>query len=110
MVSDISNAINKSKAKKVYVMQVMTQYAETHGFKAENFVSWINRYVNLDYILMNATKPSDEKLKSYAKENKFYVEPLEGKNKSYIRADLIDERVVLRHDSKKLANAIYNLS
>jgi len=109
MVPGVKEAIKKSKAKKVYVMQVMTQYAETHGFKAENFVSWINKYVDVDYILMNTLKPSDEKLKAYTKENKFYVEPLAGENKKYIRAELISETNIVRHDSKKLAETIYEL-
>lgn len=115
LVPGVANAIKKSKAKKVYVMQVMTQYAETHGFKAENFISWLSKYVNLDYVLMNTTKPSKEKLNAYAKENKFFVDSAEGNiknsdnNNMYMRADLVDERVVLRHDSKKLAQAIYNL-
>ncbi|MDD4983577.1 MAG: uridine diphosphate-N-acetylglucosamine-binding protein YvcK [Candidatus ainarchaeum sp.] len=109
LVNDIVKEIKKSKAKKVYVMNVMTQYPETHGFKALDFIAGIKKYFDPDYILMNNTKVSGDKLKNYAAEKKFFVEPLQTQDKKYICADLINDRVAIRHDSKKLAEAIYRL-
>jgi len=109
LVNDIVKEIKKSKAKKVYVMNVMTQYPETHGFKALDFVAEIKKYFDPDYILMNSTKVSEDKLKNYVAEKKFFVEPIVTKDPKYISADLINERVAIRHDSKKLAGTIYKL-
>ncbi|PIU02517.1 MAG: hypothetical protein COT55_03095 [Candidatus Diapherotrites archaeon CG09_land_8_20_14_0_10_32_12] len=109
LVNDIVKEIKKSKAKKVYVMNVMTQYPETHGFKAIDFINTIKNYFNPDYIFMNNTKVSDDKLKNYATERKFFVEPLITKDPKYVVKDLINDRVAIRHDSKKLAEEIYKL-
>ncbi len=110
LVNDIVKEIKKSRAKKVYVMNVMTQYPETHGFKAIDFIAVIKNYFNPDYILMNGTKVSVDKLQNYALEKKFFIEPLQvNNNPQYIVTDLINERVAIRHDSKKLAEKIYKL-
>ena len=109
LVNDICDAINNSKAKKVFVMPVMSQYPETHGFKAEHYMNWIERYVNIDYFLINNKKPSDEILNKYLPEKKFYIDPITGEKDRYIKADLINEKTVVRHDSEKLAKLIIKI-
>lgn len=109
LVKGLKEEINKSRAKKVYVCNVMTNYPETHGFKANDFLRWIEKYINIDYSLFNTKKPKKDKLKALLKEKKFFVEPISKKGEKYIKSDLIDEKNPIRHNSKKLAEIIVSL-
>ncbi len=110
LVPGIKEAITKSPAKKVYVCNLTTKYPETHCFKAENFVSWIEKYVSVDFVLLNTTKPEKAQLDMLLKERKMFVEPVSYEARKFIKADLINEKNPARHDSKKLAEEILNIS
>lgn len=122
LVEGIASAINQSRAKKVYVANIMTKNGETNNFTAGDFTSIIEKYLNgpLDYVIINSKKPSEELLASYQVEKSFFVEPTlaDGRYQT-ILADLIDEeplaqengktRPLIRHDSEKLARTIMEL-
>jgi len=107
LVKGLKEEINKSKAKKVYVCNLVTTYPDTHTFKVENFTAWIEKYITLDYILINTKKPNNEQNKTLIKDKSFFVEYL-GESKRYIKTDLMSNNPK-RHDSKKLANEIIKL-
>ncbi|RYL95779.1 YvcK family protein [Sporolactobacillus sp. THM7-4] len=71
LVPELAEEIIRSKARKVYVCNVMTQKGETDGFSASDHVSVINRHVTrpfLDAILVNDQPISADILKRYAAE------------------------------------------
>jgi len=109
LVPEICNAINKSKAKKVYVCNLVTHYPETHAFKAEDHLAWIEKFVNIDYVLFNTKTLSKEQERNLLKENKFFIEPIDNNNKKYIKAELMSSNPT-RHDSKKLSEELMKLT
>jgi uncharacterized cofD-like protein len=119
IVDDISSEIQKSKAKKVYVMNLMTKYGQTYKFKASNHIDWLEKFIgkSLDYVLINNAPLSKTGLSIYKKSNEFPVEDDLGKTKKpiIIRADLVSNQIIkkpktdelvrslIRHDSDKIA-------
>ena len=109
LVDDLSKLINKSKAKKVCVCNVFTKYPETHKFKAQDYVNWIEKFVKLDYVLFNTKKPNKKILNNYLKEKKEFIKPITKKDSRYILKNVINNKNVVRHDSNKLAKEIIGL-
>ncbi len=123
LVKGLSDSINNSCAKKVYVCNIMTQVSQTYGFKASEHVRRILEYVNLDYVLLNSSKPSEELLESYKKENAFLVEndldEISKMGVDVIVEDLLDKNIekkmlwekkdLLRHDSNKVGEFLKRL-
>ena len=116
LVKGVSEAVRTSKAKKVYIANMMTKFGETHGFSGKNFVEKIEEYLGkgvLDYVIFNSKKPINSVLNKYKKAQAELVtaEGLNLKNKKpkYILADLLDSGALIRHNQKKLAKVILSL-
>lgn len=125
LVEGIADAICKSKAKKVYVCNIMTQVSQTHGYKASDHVRQVINYLggNLDYVILNSGKPNSELLESYRKENAFLVEndisEIEGLGIKVIVDELLDKSAekkmlwekkdLLRHEPLKVARVLIGL-
>lgn len=115
LVSGVPEIIKKSKAKKIYVVNLMTKFGETNGFRAKDFVEAIERYLGkgvLDYVLVNTKRPERERLKKYAMEKAAFVEFDEmpvNEGVVPICADLLRPRGFLRHDPEELAKVIVSL-
>jgi len=76
LVKGVSEAIKKSKAKKVYFCNIMTKFGETTGFKAIDFLNVLESYLGkntIDYFVVNIEKPKKQDLLRYAKEKKEFV-------------------------------------
>ncbi len=125
LVKGVAEALNKSKAKKVLISNIMTKHGQTDGFKASDFVRELEKYLGgkIDVVLENNKKPSPEVLKKYAAEKALFVEPdlKDGKDLKIFTGDLTSKDIVkktsgdklkrsfLRHDSDKLAKLIWEL-
>jgi len=111
IVEGIKEAINKTKAKVVYVCNVMTKYGETNNFNASDFLREVEKYLdkNVDYIILNSEEPKLEISEKYRKENSFFVKPdLEGDKVK--KSNLIgDDTPLFRHDSEKLVRNIMEI-
>ncbi len=126
IVGGVSQAIKKSKAKKVLVVNLMTKYGQTYDFKASDFVAVIEKYLGkkaLDYVLINSSVNFPDSLLARYKEEQ--AKPIKDdlKNQHYqvIRADLLSplevkkvagdglKRSLLRHHPGKLASQILKL-
>lgn len=110
VVKGVKETIRKTSAKKIYIVNIMTKYGETNGFKASDFVEEIEKYLGknvIDYILVNTKKPSVSRLKKYQKEKAEFVVFDERKFRKIkakvILADLLREKGLLRHDFRKLS-------
>ncbi len=105
LVPYVSKFINESKAKKIFISNIMTEPGETSGFSVEDCVRVIERYANLDYIVINSSKPSEEILKKYQKENQELMITKTNDDR-YFFVDLLNERDILRHDPVKLSRIL----
>lgn len=116
LIKDINQAIRKSKAKKIYICNLMTKPGETFGYDAFDHISEVLRYLKedcLDYIILADNKRlSNYALLRYAKKNQF---PVRIGNLARIRkltkaniiiADVAHERELIRHDGLKIRNEI----
>ncbi len=76
IVSGLTHALKKSKAKKVYVCNLVTKPEQTEGFTVADFATEIERFsgVDLDYVLYNNHHPPKELIDKYAHEGEFLVE------------------------------------
>lgn len=126
LVNGISQAIMNSKAKIIYIMNLMTKSGQTTNYKASDHINDLKKYLgrNPDYILINNSKIPSDILNWYKKYNEVEVINDLAKDSFKIYSkDLIDNekikknpsdilyRSILRHDSKKLAillNLIFN--
>lgn len=125
LVKGMPAALKETKAKKVYIANVMTQVNQTHGYKLSDHLKAIENYTGknvLDYIVFNKKKPSKRILKHYLKEQSFFVENDLAKKKSgpvLVSSDIIEKPAIsnkksskqslLRHDSKKLGKVLIGL-
>lgn len=113
-VRGLVEAISESKAKKVFISNLMTKHGETHGFVANDFVAGLENFLGqgvLDLIVLNNKKPQEALLRRYRKEKSFFVDPFiemaeSGKKRKIIKTDLIRKGGLVRHDPGKLAETI----
>lgn len=127
LVDGIAKAIKNSKAKKVYVVNLMTKFGQTNGFTASDHVNELEKYLGegvIDYILVNKKfKVPKAILERYKEERAEVVkDDLKSSGKlKVMRGDLSSKviysrheadglkRSLIRHDSDKLAKAIFNI-
>ncbi|HIH17448.1 MAG TPA: YvcK family protein [Nanoarchaeota archaeon] len=112
LVKDIAPAICTSRAKKAYVVNIMTQPGETDGFSASKHVAEIESYLGekLDYAIVNTAPAPKDLLKRYEEEFKVQTEPDVGHiGANVIKGDFLRKKNLLRHDSLKLAKAIASI-
>lgn len=129
VVEGVANAINKSKSKIVYVLNLMTKFGQTVGFKASDFIIELEKYLHQkpDVVIVNNYKKiPTEIIEKYKQENAVLVEDdlndfnKDGKMK-IIRANIVSDefyeksksdklvRSLLRHDPEKLARAVLSV-
>jgi len=121
LVSGVKEAMKRSKAKIVYIMNMMTKSGQTTNYKASDHVKDLVRYLGRepDYILINNGVISQEILASYKKYNEVkVVNDLNKNGYEIVEKDLVDAkkveknssdilyRSILRHDSEKVAEEL----
>jgi uncharacterized cofD-like protein len=117
LVRDITIALRRSKAVKIYVCNVMTQPGETDGYSASDHASRIIKLLgrnSIGHIVLNSRYPS-RLLSKYEAEGARPVRvDRENLEKLGIRRlvveDLVSEEELVRHDPKKLAETIFNIA
>ncbi len=126
LVKDLAKAVRESKARKIYICNIMTQQGQTDNYPASMHVKKIEECIGkdvLDYVIFNTEVPARRFLEAYEKENAFFVEVDKEQIKNmklkpvYVKALQkdpqkkagVNKRDYLRHDSKKIAKAILKL-
>lgn len=77
VVKGVGEALANTKAKKVYVCNLVTKPGQTDGFTVDEYAAEIERFLGdakLDVVLYNSEKPSDDLIKKYAHDGEFPVE------------------------------------
>lgn len=116
LVKDIAKAIRQSKARKIYVCNVMTQPGETDGFSAADHVRTILDHGGgglIDYALVNVEEVAACLLENYARQGACPVLPdieaIEALGVKVVRSRLINETNWVRHDPVRLAKMILSM-
>jgi uncharacterized cofD-like protein len=113
IVAGVKEALQKTSARLLYVLSIMTKFGETHNFTGRDFVTRLEDTLGrrVDGIVYNTRKPSNTLLKTYAAQKAKFV-AIE------TDADWLEERAIhasdlldvaggtARHDSAKLAALI----
>jgi len=95
LVKDVGNAIVRSKARRAYVCNIVTQPGQTDGFDAVDHVRTILKYTGeagLDYVILNDNVPPQEILQRYEEDGAELVRPggIAQLGINVITADLIE--------------------
>ncbi|MCL4354863.1 YvcK family protein [Patescibacteria group bacterium] len=126
LVDGVIEAIKKTKAKKIFVLNLMTKCGQTTKYKASDHVRDLEQYLGsnvLDMILVNKKNPSDKTLKWYKRfSEEVVIDDLQENDKyKIIKKNLIKDvlikqdkadkyrRSIIRHDPQKLAKAVIDL-
>lgn len=126
LVKGLPKVIRNSKAKKIFVMNLMTKYGQTTRYSAKDHLKDLEKYLGknvIEYILVNSKMPREKTLYWYKEFEEFPVkDDLDSpKNIKIIRKNLIKDilipkdsadelrRSMIRHDSEKLAAEIINI-
>ncbi|MGE6630151.1 gluconeogenesis factor YvcK family protein [Bacillus sp. NPDC077027] len=117
LVPQIGEEIIRSKAKKVYICNVMTQPGETLSYSASDHVQALNDHMDqpfIDTIFVNNEEIPDEIKTRYAEEKsqpvRFDTEALKAMGLEVIRGEIITyDQNVIRHDTLKVASLLVDL-
>lgn len=129
LVDGVSDALNKTKAKVIYIVNLMNKFYHTYDYDIFKFVDKIEEYVGeniLDAVIFNNKKPSESLLKKYAREGSYTKFPdrplpLKYKGKLYLGANILKnhtitknpydkvERSFIRHNPDKIAKILKDI-
>jgi uncharacterized cofD-like protein len=116
LVGEIATALRRTSAVICYLCNIMTQPGETSGFKASDHLRAIYEHAGqgwIDYVLVNTRRITPAKQERYAQQGAVPVavdnQALYRMGVRLIRADLLEEGELVRHDPQKSARAIMNL-
>jgi uncharacterized cofD-like protein len=126
LVSGIANAIAKSNAAVIHVVNLASKPGQTDGFAASEHVQAVQTYLSpakIDVVVINSAKPSPALAERYKEQGEYPVEDdLSAANPYRIwRGPLISDelreqlpqdnirRSLLRHDPDKLAQAVMDV-
>lgn len=127
LIKGLVKELSKSKAKKIYVCNLMTKSGHTDGFTVIDFIEELEKYLGkncLDYVIYNSERPTEKLIKKYSRGGEFFIETGNLKLKPKIKfigrqllsakifkapkADFL-RRTLIRHDPDKLAKLIIDL-
>lgn len=126
-VHGVSDAIQNTKAKIIYISNLTNKKGHTLHFKVSKYVTEIESYINkkLDYIIINSESPTDEQVKHYELVEGDGVLVLDDMHDDcrVIRSSLLshkiniqnktdkisDMRSFIRHDSDKIKIVLENI-
>ncbi len=125
LVQGIKDAMTRSKAKIVYILNLMTKSGQTNGYTAADHIEDLTRYMGRapDIVIVNNGAIPKDILKWYEADGEVPVfdNLTQNNNQKVVRQDIIDTspvekniadavtRSILRHSSDKLAVAVLNL-
>lgn len=113
LISDIVTAIKKSRAVKIFILNIANKPFETPNYTASDYLQAVKKHCGdslFDYIIINSRPQRKIPPKLQYHYVKADVEILKTKFKIKILAGDIQDKVnVLHHDSRKLASLIFSV-
>ncbi len=118
LIDDVSKAIIKSRAKKVYISNIMNQPGQTDGYTLARYVNEVERYLGkhiLDYAIVNKGEITKEMIKDFNQKEstpvKIDLENIQNRAISVIKEDLVlATKSGIIHDNKRLSEIIVRLA
>ena len=117
VISNVSEKIRESNAKKIYVCNVMTQHGETDNYSVCDHIVAINKHVEeniFDLVIANSREFDDSILSKYHKEKQEPVkidhEKIEALGIKLIKNNdvgIVDNNMI-RHNADKVSELIYD--
>ncbi|MGL4821261.1 MAG: gluconeogenesis factor YvcK family protein [Bacilli bacterium] len=117
VVEGVAAAVCQSRAKKVYVCNVMTQAGETNGYSVSDHIAAIHQHVGapfLHYVVANNGLIPSHVLRKYNEEHAVPVR-IDERNIRKMGVELIAKNVInvfdgsIRHNKKSLAKTVLDL-
>ena len=111
----ITEALQKTKAKKIFVCNTMTKHGETNGFSVLDFANKIEEYMGccLDFVIYNKEISSKERIDEHKKNALGILEPVrinkELDTKKFIGSNILIKDGPIFHDPDVLAKLIMSL-
>ncbi len=117
IIPEIQEAINDSKAKKMYVSNLFTQPGETDDFKVSDHIKTIKKYINnIDVVIANDKKIPTKTARKYETEEQKDQVKVDKKEVEKINCKLISDKLysfssvdgTIKHDSLKTSYLIFS--
>ena len=123
LVSGIPEAVRASRAKKAYVVNLMTKAGHTESWAVDEFVQTLEQYIGarFDHVIWNNCAPSPELVQKYAREGERPVRAPVNGGKRFIGIPIVSrrfavrrkgdplKRTLIRHDPDQLARSLLAL-
>ena len=116
LVKDITEALRRTKAPKVYVCNVMTEPGETTGYTASRHLQAIIEHTGdnfINYVIINDQEVPEKARELYAREGAAPVavdkEEVSRLGSVAITAPLLQANSLVRHDADRLARLLSDL-
>jgi uncharacterized cofD-like protein len=117
LIPGIRQAVAKARARKILLLNLMTQPGETDGMMGAAHLQALARYVGpgfIDAVLVNSAEIPPHLIRHYAETGSEPVtcqrEEMEALGVEILEADLLAvDQDLIRHDPEKLANAVLGL-
>ncbi|MCL4540290.1 MAG: YvcK family protein [Bacteroidetes bacterium] len=113
LVRDISDAIRRSAAAKIYVCNTVNQRKETLGFTTADYLESLEKHAGGDFVdvmVVNDQETSMDGLRRQEKDLEFVEEdPSRTVHVDVIKADLMDPDNPLRHHPQRLKQVLYDI-
>ena len=113
---EVKEALKTSKAKKMYVCNIMSEHGETDNYKVSDCINKINSYVEdnfIDTVLVNNEVVPDNIKERYVKEQASPIETDYAKLKD-LNVEILEDKLLeieedkVRHNPYRTALAIFN--
>jgi uncharacterized cofD-like protein len=128
VVRGMTAALRATKAKRVYVSNLVNKERHTVGYSVEDYVEEINRIVGesvVDFVIYNTEEPSEETLERYKADGEIPVtydldslakQPYQSIGGSFLSKTPVKRgnnygvpRSLIRHDGRSISNALMKL-
>lgn len=124
IVTGAREAMMQTKAKIIYIVNLMTRYTQTHNLSAKEHVDLIEKYIGRkpDYVIVNNGPINPEIESTYAKQKEYpVVDDLSDDSYQIVRESLASSitvekqpgdklaRSLMRHDQEKLTKTLLNI-
>ena len=116
LIKGLAQEIQKSKVKKIYICNVMTQPGETDHYKLSDHLKAIIKHTGrgiVDYVVVNNQKVPTNLLAKYEKEGAYPVSNDKAEMKrlgvKIVKANIINSQDYIRHNPKRLAKIILDI-
>ncbi|HOV17717.1 MAG TPA: YvcK family protein [Candidatus Dojkabacteria bacterium] len=124
IVDGIPQALQKTKAKLIFISNLMSKKGQTRGLTLESMLSLVEGYIGrkFDYVLVNNGRIPEKAYQRYIKQGEhIFKDDIKKNGREVIRADLVANSVIkkdkgdtldrslVRHDPDKVANELYKI-